>query len=302
MFINYTNHPSANWGEKQIRQASEYGEIVDIHFPAISPEMSRDEIYELACRECERILCILEYEKDSAVLCQGEFSFTYLMVHFLQSKKIKVFTAVSERKVKELSEGDISRKEVEFCFQGFREYDDRRMKPKSDEELHPSVHKKEFNRKKKEETILITQLGLGGYQNTTYIDEKGNRIANTGYAFDAVVQKENPDKIISAAQKWNEDIEQKVVKSLEVLEEKASDCGYKNLSEYFNCSFHNKERSSYSWDLWSSLRSMDDILGYGTDCAVYDENGNWTVMMPEVIKKEALSHPENFVILQLIYD
>ena len=43
-------------------------------------------------------------------------------------------------------------------------------------------------------------------------------------------------------------------------------------------------------------------MGYGTDCAVYDENGNWTVMMPEVIKKEALSHPENFVILQLIYD
>lgn len=117
-----------------------------------------------------------------------------------------------------------------------------------------------------------------------------------------IIGKENPDKIISAAQKWNEDIEQKVVKSLEVLEEKASDCGYKNLSEYFNCSFHNKERSSYSWDLWSSLRSMDDILGYGTDCAVYDENGNWTVMMPEVIKKEALSHPENFVILQLIYD
>ena len=61
-----------------------------------------------------------------------------------------------------------------------------------------------------------------------------------------IIGKENPDKIISAAQKWNEDIEQKVVKSLEVLEEKASDCGYKNLSEYFNCSFHNKERSSYS--------------------------------------------------------
>ena len=142
MFINYTNHPSANWGEKQTRQASEYGKIVDIHFPAISPEMSRDEIYELACRECERILCILEHERNSAVLCQGEFSFTYLMVNFLQSKKIKVFTAVSERKVKELSEGDISRKEVEFCFQGFREYDNRRMKPKSDEELHPSVHKK----------------------------------------------------------------------------------------------------------------------------------------------------------------
>ena len=126
---------------------------------------------------------LLFYARESSVSLILWFAFS-------RAKKIKVFTAVSERKVKELSEGDISRKEVEFCFQGFREYDDRRMKPKSDEELHPSVHKKEFNRKKKEETILITQLGLGGYQNTTYIDEKGNRIANTGYAFDAVVQKE----------------------------------------------------------------------------------------------------------------
>ena len=27
MFINYTNHPSASWGEKQTNEAKKYGEI-----------------------------------------------------------------------------------------------------------------------------------------------------------------------------------------------------------------------------------------------------------------------------------
>lgn len=32
MFINYTNHPSASWGEKQTDEAKKYGEIVDMPF------------------------------------------------------------------------------------------------------------------------------------------------------------------------------------------------------------------------------------------------------------------------------
>ena len=40
MFINYTNHPSASWGEKQTDEAKKYGEIVDMPFPNISPQMT----------------------------------------------------------------------------------------------------------------------------------------------------------------------------------------------------------------------------------------------------------------------
>lgn len=208
MFINYTNHPSITWGDKQTEQALAYGEIVDIPFPAISPEMKPDEIYVLACEECKKLLCLLKDTKNSAVLCQGEFSFTYLMVNFLQSRGIRVFTAVSERRVKELSDGNISRKEVEFCFQGFREYNTNKRLQESNEGLHPSVRNKIFNAKQETvETILITPLGLGGYQNTIYIDEKGNKIATTGYAFDAVVKKENPNKMLfigTQKSKWDE--------------------------------------------------------------------------------------------------
>lgn len=208
MFINYTNHPSNTWGDRQTEQALAYGEIVDVPFPAIPTDMKPDEIYALAYTECEKLLCILKDTENSAVLCQGEFSFTYLMVNFLQSKRIRVFTAVSERRVKELSDGNISRKEVEFCFQGFREYDMRKRLPESNEGLHPSVRNKTFNiKQEKEETILITPLGLGGYQNTIYIDEQGNKIATAGYAFDAIVKKENPNKMLfigTQKSKWDE--------------------------------------------------------------------------------------------------
>lgn len=197
MFINYTNHPSALWGDEQKKQAMMYGRIVDIPFPDISPQIEKDEIYNLAGSECRRLLSLLQEEKNSAVLCQGEFTFTYLMVKFLQEKRIKVLSAVSERKVREISDGNIVRKESEFCFRGFREYDFRRMPEDIQQELHPSVHNNVFNSgKEKRDTILITPLGAGGYQNTVYIDERKEKIATTGYAFDAVIKKENPNKLL----------------------------------------------------------------------------------------------------------
>ena len=44
MFINYTNHPSASWGEKQTNEAKKYGEIRDKLFLNISPQMTIQEL------------------------------------------------------------------------------------------------------------------------------------------------------------------------------------------------------------------------------------------------------------------
>lgn len=127
MFINYTNHTSELWSEKQKKAAMEYGEIIDIPFPSISPLMKEEDIYILAGNECKKIRDRLNPSEKNAVLCQGEFNLTFLLVKFLhaQDKNLRVFSAVSERKVKERVEGNVSLKEVEFCFQGFREYDRR---------------------------------------------------------------------------------------------------------------------------------------------------------------------------------
>lgn len=134
MFINYTNHPSVSWGEKQKTEASKYGEIVDMPFPNISPQMTVQEMNDLVKQETDRVVTAVKNEDPSAVLCQGESVFTYMLVNSLLNKRLgahrwesglrnlKVVSAVSERRVVEIVEGEVTQKKSEFFFEGFREY------------------------------------------------------------------------------------------------------------------------------------------------------------------------------------
>ena len=60
MFINYTNHNSSGWGEKQKAEAEKYGEIVNFDFPNVSPELTKEELYQLANAECKKIVALLD--------------------------------------------------------------------------------------------------------------------------------------------------------------------------------------------------------------------------------------------------
>ena len=223
MFINYTNHPSASWGEKQTNEAKKYGEIVDMPFPNISPQMTVQELTKLAKTESDKVVAAVESEKDSAVLCQGESVFNYMLVNSLLSKKLgahrwqnglrnlKVLSAVSERKVVEIVDGDVTQKKSEFFFEGFREYTNGRNVVDTTN-LQPSLYEKKILNSKAEngDKILITQLGKGGYLNTNYVNKDGKPIASTGYAFDAVVKETNPNKLLLIGTKtsgWSEVLE-----------------------------------------------------------------------------------------------
>lgn len=209
MLVNYTNHPSASWGEKQTSEAKKYGEIVDMQFPNISPQMTVQELMKQAKEDGDNIIATVECEENSAVLCQGESVFNYMLVNYLLNKKfkaprwqsgirnLKIVSAVSERKVIEIAEGNITQKKSEFCFDGFREYSDGRSVVDTTK-LHPSSNEKEFSNSKvvMNDKILITQLGLGGYKNTNYIYPDGSDSKKTGYAFDAVIDKEKPNKLL----------------------------------------------------------------------------------------------------------
>ncbi len=119
VFINHTNHPSANWEEPQFRAARLYGDVVDLPFPAVDPEMDREGVRALAM---EILPKILEYN-PSAVLCQGDFSYTYMMVNLLKEQGIPVFAASSHRMVEILQGDDGMEKQVSrFRFVRFREY------------------------------------------------------------------------------------------------------------------------------------------------------------------------------------
>ena len=48
MFINFSNHPSSMWGEKQKTEAEKYGLIEDLPFPAVSAHADRKAVHDLA--------------------------------------------------------------------------------------------------------------------------------------------------------------------------------------------------------------------------------------------------------------
>lgn len=108
MFINYSNHPSENWNEKQLTEAKKWGEVLDLPFLQVSADMSSTEVVKLAEEEVQKMM---EF-KPSAVLCQGEFTLSFSVIKRLQLRGVKVFAACSKRVVlKEANEDGKMKKE-----------------------------------------------------------------------------------------------------------------------------------------------------------------------------------------------
>ena len=119
IFINHTNHPSTRWSDEQLSAAQAYGEIFDMVFPAVNPSATAEEVRELAQRNAEKIL----EPEPAAVLCQGEFNYTFALVEQLKSSGVKVVASTSERIViSEILPDGSSRQISTFRFVQFREY------------------------------------------------------------------------------------------------------------------------------------------------------------------------------------
>lgn len=119
MFLNISNHSSDKWSKQQMDGALQYGEIIDYGFPNVEPNLTSKEVSELANNIMKDIL---KMEPD-VVMCQGEFTLTYLLVSKLKEKGIKVVAACTERDTEELQMLDGTlRKTSVFKFVQFREY------------------------------------------------------------------------------------------------------------------------------------------------------------------------------------
>ncbi len=120
MLVNITNHNSEQWSEEQLSAAHEaYGDIVDIPFPHIPADDPADAVLASALGYAERIASL----SPSAVLCEGEFCFTFALVCALLKKGIPVVAATSERLTTEtvLPDGSTKKSSI-FNFIAFREY------------------------------------------------------------------------------------------------------------------------------------------------------------------------------------
>lgn len=119
MFLNFTNHPSAQWAAPQQQAAGAYGPIRDLPFPAVPPAAGSAALDRMADRWADRIAGM----HPDCVLCQGEMTLTYRIVQRLLAQGIPVVAACSERHSREWTnaQGKVCRVTA-FEFVQFRPY------------------------------------------------------------------------------------------------------------------------------------------------------------------------------------
>jgi len=119
LLINHTNHPSDKWSDKQKQAAEIFGGVEDVPFPVVSAKYTEYEIKKLVEAQASLIIC----KHPQAVLCQGEYSYTYAMITKLKTMGIKVIAACSSRVTLEYVDADqYTHRESQFEFIQFREY------------------------------------------------------------------------------------------------------------------------------------------------------------------------------------
>lgn len=118
MFLNFSNHPSALWGQEQRAAAEQFGELADLAFPRVAADMTSEEVVRLAENYADQIL----KKHPDCVLCQGEFCLSWHVISLLKKAKVRVVAACSERIAEEVyGEAGTEKKSV-FRFVQFREY------------------------------------------------------------------------------------------------------------------------------------------------------------------------------------
>ena len=118
LLVNFSNHPSRYWDNSQREASQNYGELLDIPFPQISPNASDDELEKLALDYVQRIVSLAE-SKDIIVHIMGEMTFTFMVVTRLKEMGIKCIASTTERKT---TYNDDGTKLSDFSFVKFREY------------------------------------------------------------------------------------------------------------------------------------------------------------------------------------
>ena len=119
MLLNLSNHPLSTWTVEQVKTAQEqYGEVVDLPFPQVSPEATHDDIQRLAQEYLQKVQ---QYgtPQHITIHIMGELNLTFALVNLLQANGYTCVASTTRRVVKEL---DNHQKLSEFCFVQFRKY------------------------------------------------------------------------------------------------------------------------------------------------------------------------------------
>jgi hypothetical protein len=122
MLLNFSNHPSSKWGEKQTQTAIEkYNEIKDIPFPNVPPSASSEDLKILANQYVQQFRTLAKATENQpfAVHIMGEMTLIFRIISLLKRSKITCVASTSERNTIENPDGS---KTIQFDFIQFREY------------------------------------------------------------------------------------------------------------------------------------------------------------------------------------
>lgn len=118
LFLNLSNHPSADWSDAQRSAALKYGEIEDMAFPDIDP-MATEEVVTACAKEYADKITEQYVDRDLTVHLMGEMTFSFCLLKLLQAAGIRCVASTTRRNVKTLQGGE---KQVLFEFEAFRAY------------------------------------------------------------------------------------------------------------------------------------------------------------------------------------
>lgn len=122
MLLNFSNHPSSKWGEKQVQTAiKKYDKIQDLQFPNVPPSASSEDIKNLANQYVKQIRELAKAVENQpfAIHIMGEMTLIYRIISLLKRSKITCLASTSERNTVENADGS---KTIQFDFIQFREY------------------------------------------------------------------------------------------------------------------------------------------------------------------------------------
>lgn len=117
-FINCSNHPSTKWSEFQLNTAKTLGEVVDVPFPSVEPELDEEGIKTLA----ESVISQIKEAagaSDITVHIMGEMCLTFAVVCELMAMGIPCVASTTRHIAKEMPDGT---KISQFEFVQFRRY------------------------------------------------------------------------------------------------------------------------------------------------------------------------------------
>lgn len=120
MLINLSNHPHAQWSDAQREAAlTQFEQIEDLPFPAVSPQASPAEVEQLAAQLLAQCQQLAAPHCHAAVMIAGEQTLVFHTVRLLKASAIPCYAATSERKVVQKS---ATEKSIEFSFVQFRAF------------------------------------------------------------------------------------------------------------------------------------------------------------------------------------